>query len=643
MSLRSPSFATAKECVWAIKAIPNNIAEIQHIWNYAKEKNYRFDAVDYTQLLKQCCTPHHKQLGQNIIQHLKHNLQPKQIDPILLTSMANMLIKCGDPKLAVNLWTDSVPADRVLYMTFLMACTDSNRIDIGTRVHKHIETHRYRLEPTVLSCLIKMYSKCNQPEQVKELWNAMIKNRIRPDTMLYTSVLTACADWAKKWNATEEDDLKNSPILDLGRKVHKHIVDHGIRLDGILCNSIMNMYVRCGEPQVAIHIWHQMLDLHIRLNQASYTIALLACAETTALQQGQHIHQMLVKNNVRLDNTVGTALVTLYAKCGDTKTAEQIFKSMQQSIDNIDVTAWNTIILAFSLQGDWEGSLALFNSMLEAAKSPDAITFTHLLNAASHAGQIEVALKIYDAMQTDYGVTPNLTHQTVIVDVLSRSGRLQDAVDFIHTNIPNPNIITWRTLLGGCRTHTNVEWAEYAANAALKINPKSASIYVMLGNIYAAAGRWDDRQRIRDEMDQQGIQKIPGQSQIEINGQIHTFIMRDDSHPELSVIHKKIKQMQHDLKKAGFKSDTSWVLKNINEEEKEDDLCYHSEKLAMAYGLLHTPPKSSLTITKNLRVCGNCHSSTKMFSKIYARDIIVRDASRFHHFHNGKCSCNDFW
>ena len=167
---------------------------------------------------------------------------------------------------------------------------------------------------------------------------------------------------------------------------------------------------------------------------------------------------------------------------------------------SVDVTAWNGIMAAHMLQGDWKGSHRLFVSMLEQNVPPDAITFTQLLTAASHSGDVDNALTLYHEMESKYGMVPNVMHQTVLVDALTRSGRLQEAHNFIETSIDKPSIheihkltktslrnvdiVTWRTLLAGCRYHGNVEWAEFAAYAAWAIDPNSAPIYVMLSNVY---------------------------------------------------------------------------------------------------------------------------------------------------------------
>ena len=144
-------------------------------------------------------------------------------------------------------------------------------------------------------------------------------------------------------------------------------------------------------------------------------------------------------------------------------------------------------------------------------------------------------------------------------------------------------------------------------------------------------------------MEMNGIKKIPGQTWIEINKKVHTFLVDDKSHEQLGEIQAELKRLTNEMRESGYIPNTKFVAHDMNEEEKEDHLCSHSEKLAIGLGLISTPPGTPLLITKNLRVCPDCHSATKSISKLRNREITVRDANRFHHFKDGECSCGNYW
>ncbi|KAL5706163.1 hypothetical protein ACHQM5_024368 [Ranunculus cassubicifolius] len=238
----------------------------------------------------------------------------------------------------------------------------------------------------------------------------------------------------------------------------------------------------------------------------------------------------------------------------------------------------------------------------------------------------------------EYGVKLILEHYACIVDLFGRGGMLKEALDIIKRMHIAPDMVVWRALLGGCRIHKDVEMAEQVIS---EMESPSSGDYLLLSNLYASLGRWGDEERVRNIMKKKGIEKIPGCSTIQVDNMIHEFISGDKSHPRYVEICEKLLEVKRKMSGDGFLADTSAVLYDIDEEEKEHSLGYHSEKLAIGFGPVSTAPGTTLRIVKNLRVRTDCHSAFKLISKICGRKIIVRDRIRFHHFQDGECSCND--
>ena len=328
----------------------------------------------------------------------------------------------------------------------------------------------------------------------------------------------------------------------------------------------------------------------------------------------------------------------MYSKCGSLENARSIFDGMESK----DIITWNAMIAAYGQHGNGKEALDLYHQMEEQGIIPDDITFVALLNGLSHSGMVDEALKCLESMWKQYGIKPNNQHYNCVVDALGRAGRLEEAEELIK-RMEEPDEVTWTTLLGACRMAGDVERAERAATNALRLEPKKAAIYVLLANTYATAGRWEDVAKTRQRMKDNGIKKIPGQTWIEVNGKVHSFVASDRTHERTIEIYSEWERLSDEMRKAGYVPDTKHVLHDVEEEEKEQYLCAHSEKLAISFGLISTPPGTPLLITKNLRVCGDCHTATKFLSKLCNRQIIVRDANRFHHFKDGNCSCNDYW
>lgn len=250
---------------------------------------------------------------------------------------------------------------------------------------------------------------------------------------------------------------------------------------------------------------------------------------------------------------------------------------------------------------------------------------------------------MFHRMACDFGLDPKVEHYGCMVDLLGRAGLLEAALEMVAGMPVAPNIVVWGALLAACKVHKNPEIGDVAARELLKLEPRSTGYNVLISNLYASEKRWKDVAELRTTMKDSGIRKVPGMSSTELNGVVHDFVTGDLLHPETKKIYMMVDEMQRKLKQAGHQVDTSVVLLNVDDEEKENALNYHSEKLAMAFGLISTAPGTPLRIVKNLRVCDDCHAATKLLSKIYDRVIIVRDRNRFHRFSKGSCSCKDYW
>jgi pentatricopeptide repeat protein len=336
---------------------------------------------------------------------------------------------------------------------------------------------------------------------------------------------------------------------------------------------------------------------------------------------------------------VSNALINVYARSGSIDNAESVFKRMEKR----DLVTWNSMIGGFAQHGCAQEALELFRRMNVELVKPDGTTFVAVLSACCHGGLVDDGWRLYSAMKQDYGIEPHIKHFTCMVDLLGRAGHLEEAKRFISDMPLEPNAVTWKALLGACRTYGEVELGEVAAKELLKLDPNDSSAYMLLANIYAAAGRSDEVSLVRSMMHKGGVRKEPGRSWIQVDNKVHEFIAGDTSHLERKAIYNELDKLTHKLKGEGYIPKTQLVMQNVKEEEKELALFCHSEKLAIAYGLMRVPLGEPIRVTKDLRVCPDCHAATKLISKVTGREIIARDASRFHHFKDGVCSCGDHW
>ncbi|KAI3761839.1 hypothetical protein L1987_52261 [Smallanthus sonchifolius] len=199
-----------------------------------------------------------------------------------------------------------------------------------------------------------------------------------------------------------------------------------------------------------------------------------------------------------------------------------------------------------------------------------------------------------------------------------------------------PSPAVWGALLVACKVHGNIDMGEKIGKLLIELDPKNGGRYALLSNIYAKAGRWDDVEKLRALMKENGVKTTTGRSTIDLDGIIHEFKIEDSDHPRAREIYAMVEEMMVKLELEGYVPKTSEVLFDIEEDEKETTLWRHSEKLAIAFGLIITSTGTPIRVTKNLRMCEDCHSVIKLVSCVYKRDIVVRDWLRFHHFRNGK-------
>lgn len=550
---------------------------------------------------------------------------------------------------------------------------------VGTVVHNHIVKLGLELDSYVQSALIHMYAcgkdldaarqlfdKCSERDVVS--WNSMIDGYVKCGELEQARLLferMECRD-VVSWNTMingygilgdlsetrklfDEMPRRNlvswnsmlaaySKCGDVGGA--RRTFDEMPQRDVVSWNAMLTCYSQSGKPNEALALFDEMQAIGIKPTEATIVSLLSACAHLGALEQGARLHSYIKDHKIALNTILSTALVDMYTKCGSLACATEVFYAIEYK----DVLAWNTIIAGMAMHGYAKEAHQLFSQMQEAGVRPDDITFVAVLGACSHVGMVNEGRRLLHCMSNTYKIDPKVEHYGCVIDLLARAGLLEEAIELIETMPVEPNANAWGALLGGCRIHGNIDIGERVGKRLLELQPQHSGRYVLLSNIYSASNRWDDARKVRNLMRAKGVTKLPGLSMIELKGIVHQFMAGDRLHPESDDIYQKLSEISKQLKiSVGYLPDTKQVLFDIEEEEKEDALSVHSEKLAIAFGLIHTDPNSTIRIVKNLRVCRDCHNVSKLISKVYRREIIVRDRNRFHHFANGRCSCKDYW
>ncbi|CAN1828051.1 Pentatricopeptide repeat-containing protein At1g56690, mitochondrial [Linum perenne] len=436
----------------------------------------------------------------------------------------------------------------------------------------------------------------------------------------------------------------NEMIMGFGRdgEVSKarRVFDEMRQRDDVSWSAMIKVYERQGFELEALGLFRFMQLRGIRPNFPSMISILSVCGSLAILDHGREVHAQLVRSLFDFDVYVCSVLITMYIKCGDLVKGKRVFDRFASK----DTVMWNSIITGYAQHGLGNEALQVFYDMLSSGVAPDEVTFVGVLSACSYTGRVKEGLELFDLMKSKYLVIPKTEHYSCVVDLLGRAGKLNEAMNLIQNMSVEADAVVWGALLGACRIHNRLDMAEVAAKKLLLLEPENSGHYILLSNIYSSQGKWKDVASLRSNMRLQTLSKSPGCSWIQVEKEVHMFTGGDStSHPDHPDILRMLEKLDRLIREAGYLADGSFVLHDVEEEEKVHSLRYHSEKLAVAYGILKVPKGTSIRIMKNLRVCGDCHTAIKLIAKVTDREIILRDANRFHHFKDGSCSCGDYW
>ncbi|CAB4284403.1 unnamed protein product [Prunus armeniaca] len=444
--------------------------------------------------------------------------------------------------------------------------------------------------------MIAGYSQAGYYAECKELFREMLRlGRLRPNGLTVVSVLQAC--------------LQSNDLI-FGMEVHQFVNESQIEMDIILCNALIGLYARCGSLDYAEELFHGMsekdevtygslisgymfhgfvdkamdlfreskkprlstwnsmisglvqnnrheaaLDL-IREMQACgckpNTVALSsilpAISYLSNLKAGKELHAYSVRNNFDANIYVATAIIDTYAKSGFVHGAQQVFNQSRGK----SLIIWTAIISAYASHGDADMALGLFNEMLNNGIQPDQVTFTAVLTACAHSGVVDEAWKIFDAMFPKYGIQPSVEHYACMVGVLSRAGRLSEAIDLIHKMPVEPSAKVWGALLNGASVSGDVELGKFVCDRLFQIEPDNTGNYIIMANLYSQAGRWEEADKVRERMKKVGLRKIPGSSWIETSNGLQSFIAKDTSNGRTEEIYEILEGLLGLMKEKGY-------------------------------------------------------------------------------------------
>lgn len=557
--------------------------------------------------------------------------------------------------------TDGVKPDGATYATILTACSMMTDLTQGRLIHEQVKENGLETEPLVGEALIDMYSKFKsftdaravfdkmplkeeglnammagyaehgQGEEALQFFKELQQSGRGLTNVVYASVLKACSRMMS---------------LEDGKAVHEFIKEKGVVMDPYVSSALIDMYSKCGSLEDALMVFgaskwsvptcnamlrgyveHGQHDKAFTLfqnmqfeglnpNEASVLALLKACTNAGGLGDCKRLHAYVIERDLEASSALGRAFITLYAKLAGIEEAQVHYDTLPSR----DAATWNTW-LAILAEKDYGSALKGLEDMVKETK-PVLGTFSNLLNACNSKVLVDESLGLLKAMNEVHGFTPNADHYACFADTLEKAGRLNEAEGLLE-GLPLPcNVESWAPFLSGFKSHLNT---------MNSLGHECAFDYDHVLDVYANEELRKDAYKFHALPKAVAAWNNPGSVDIE-------------SEPEVALMRGTELTAKIEKHKVLFKDGRRTVRRNpMSDKAKEDALCGHCEKLAISFGILNTGPGTTIRVSKNLRVCADCHSATKFMSKIEKRDIIIRDAYRIHHFKAGECSCNDFY
>ncbi|XP_024516764.1 pentatricopeptide repeat-containing protein At4g02750-like [Selaginella moellendorffii] len=422
----------------------------------------------------------------------------------------------------------------------------------------------------------------------------------------------------------------------------KDLFDSMQQQDVVSWTKLLGVYARSGDMNKAVSAFNLMPAR----DAVASTVLLRGFVELNMISEAEGVFQAMPEKDIHAH----TVLVMASAEVG-AATSLQMEEASKAVLMEKDPIAWNALIAANTRQGDLRYALKLFESMQLYGVNPDGATMICLLQTCSHRLDVQTGREVFRRMGSDFAIPAERKHYCCMVDLLARAGHLDDAEELVCAMPFIPSAAEWNALLGACRSQGdgNVRRAERVAKKAMELNNEAS--YVLMGNIYS--GSKNDQvdidmalESLREKMREQGLTRKPAISVVTVGKETHRLMVDDKSHPNIQEINAELATLTRLLKNEGYVPRIDLVFSGKEEVLAEMALAKHSEKLALACGILYSKEAAGahIRIKNNLRMCGDCHQMMCLASKIYdGRKITVKDASRVHCFEQGVCSCENNW
>lgn len=436
-------------------------------------------------------------------------------DLVSWNSLINGYVRTGRLRQALMLFEkmkmESVEPDEVTIIGMVGACAQLKNLELGRKLHRYFMNKCLYFNVPLCNALMDMYLKNGSLNEAKALFDTMGEKTV----VSWTIMISGFAKFGS---------------LDDARGLFNEMPEKAI----VQWNALIGGYVQAKRGREALVLFQEMQTMNIKPDEVTMVSCLSACAQLGALDIGIWIHHYIKKHKLCLTVSLGTALVDMYSKCGNIEKTLQVFHEMP--IRNS--LTWTAAIGALAHHGNGHDALSYFVEMVNSGLRPDDVTFLGVLSACCHGGLVEEGRKFFAQMSSKFKIPAKSKHYSCMVDLLGRAGLLEEAYELVQGVPAGADASVWGALFFACRVHGNIEMGEKAALKLLELDPGDSGTYVLLANMYVEANRQHTARDVRKMMGERGLEKTPGCSSIDVNGNIFEFIVRDKTHPQSDQIYE---------------------------------------------------------------------------------------------------------
>ncbi|XP_057841551.2 pentatricopeptide repeat-containing protein At5g16860 [Cryptomeria japonica] len=504
-----------------------------------------------------------------------------ELDISVGNAVMDMYAKCGKIADARQMFEKMTAKDVISWNVMVAGYAQNGNCGYAQDLLRQMQVEGIKLNVVTWSAMIAGYAQNGFGNEALELFHQMQLSGVEPNCVTFCALLSGCA----LLEALQE-----------GKEIHNYIVRCGLRSNLLVGTALIDMYAKCKNIEDARHVFDrmsernavswtvmiggyalngnatdalilfsQMQQLDIKPSSVTIACTLPACALLAAVRKAKEIHAYTLRSGFESVVIVVNSLIDVYAKCGNIDLARQVFDKITEK----NVISWTAMIAGYGMHGLGKEALLVFDQMQQTSTKPDNVTYIAVLSACSHSGLVDEGWRHFDSLSRDHCLTPRAEHYACMADLLGRSGFLNEALEFIKKIPLEPSADVWGALLGACRTHHSVDIAESVVKHLFELEPENSGPYILLSNMYAEVGRWNDVAKVRKHMKDKGLKKRPGCSWIEVKNKVNIFYVADRSHPQTEKIYAMLESLAVQMRKAGYVPDTSFVLHDGVDEEKE--------------------------------------------------------------------------